>query len=104
MKDANKRPGSEQPARYQIKVRGRLDEKWSDWFNGMALTFENAGNSWPITTLTGVVADQAKLRGMLSKIWDLNLTVISVTQIELEECKRHSQPHSQLGGKPWENS
>jgi hypothetical protein len=104
MKDANKRPGSEQPARYQIKVRGRLDEKWSDWFNGMALTFESAGNSWPITTLTGVVADQAELRGMLSKIWDLNLTVISVTQVELEECKGHWQAHSLLGGEPWENS
>lgn len=104
MKDANKRPGSEQPARYQIKVRGRLDEKWSDWFNGMALTFESAGNSSPITTLTGVVADQAELRGMLSKIWDLNLTVVSVTQVELEECKGHWQAHSQLGGEPWENS
>jgi hypothetical protein len=104
MKDANKRPGSEQPARYQIKVRGRLDEKWSDWFDGMTLTFESAGNSSPTTTLTGVVADQAELRGMLSKIWDLNLTVISVTQIELEECKRHSQPHSLLGGEQWENS
>ena len=82
MKDANKGPGSEQPARYQIKVQGQLDERWSDWFNGMTLTFGSASNSSPITTLTGVVADQAKLRGMLSKIWDLNLTLISVTQIE----------------------
>jgi hypothetical protein len=85
MKDANKRPGSEQPATYQIKVQGRLDEKWSDWFNGMTLTFESASNSSPITTLTGALADQAKLRGMLSKIWDLNITVISVTQVELDK-------------------
>jgi len=80
MKDANQRPVLDQSARYQIKVWGRLDEKWSDWFNGMTLTFENS-----ITTLTGAVADQAKLRGMLSKIWDLNMTVISVILIESEK-------------------
>ena len=93
MKDADKRPGSEQPATYQIKVRGRLDERWSDWFNGMTLTFESASNSSPITTLTGAVADQAKLRGILSKIWDLNMTVISVTQVELDK------DNLQQGGK-----
>jgi hypothetical protein len=86
MKDANKRPGSEQPATYQIKVQGQLDERWwSEWFDGMTLTFESASNSLPITTLTGAVADQAKLRGILSKIWDLNMTVISVTQVELDK-------------------
>ena len=88
MKDANKRPGSEQPARYQIKVWGRLDEKWSDWFNGMTITFES-----DITTLNGAVADQAKLRGMLSKIWDLNMTVISVSRIE------SARDNLQQGGK-----
>jgi len=93
MKDANKRPGSEQPARYQIKVWGRLDEKWSDWFNGMRLTFETTSNGPPITALTGAVADQAKLRGMLSKIWDLNLTVISVSRIESD------RDNLQQGGK-----
>jgi len=93
MKDADKRPGSEQPATYQIKVRGRLDERWSDWFNGMTLTFESASNSSPITTLTGAVADQAKLRGILSKIWDLNMTVISVTQVESDK------DNLQQGGK-----
>jgi hypothetical protein len=85
MKDANKRPGSEQPATYQIKVQGQLDERWADWFDGMTLTFESASNSSPITMLTGAVADQAKLRGILSKIWDLNLTVASVTRIESEK-------------------
>jgi len=58
---------------YQIRVQGKLDEHWSDWFNGMAITSESG-----ITTLTGAVMDQARLRGILSKIWDLNLTVISV--------------------------
>jgi hypothetical protein len=70
---------------YQIKVKGALDEKWSDWFNGMAVTSESASDGPPITTLTGTVADQARLRGILSKIWDLNLTLISVTHVEPEE-------------------
>jgi hypothetical protein len=91
MKRSNPRLDSGQVA-YQIKVQGRLDENWSDWFNGMTIELETEGDSPPITTLTVAVADQAKLRGILSKIWDLNLTVISVAQIEPQECKRHSQP------------
>jgi hypothetical protein len=94
MKDVNKRLGLDQPARYRIKVRGRLDEKWSDWFNGMTITSER-----DITTLTGAV-DQAKLRGIVSKIWDLNLTVISVTQIGSQKNDSHLL---EGGKKEWEN-
>jgi hypothetical protein len=68
--------------RYQIKVQGKLDEGWSDWFSGMTVTF-GSGRA-PITTLTGAVADQSALRGILSKIWDLNLTLISVRRIEAD--------------------
>ncbi len=63
---------------YQIKVQGRLDESWSGWFDRMDITVE--GNT---TTLTGAVVDQAALRGLLSKLWDLNLALISVNPIEL---------------------
>ncbi len=63
---------------YQIKVQGRLDESWSGWFDRLAITVE--GNT---TTLTGAVADQAALRGILSRLWDLNLALISVNPIEL---------------------
>ena len=73
---------SSAPAVYQIRMEGVLDEKWSDWFNGMSIVFERMGDGAPITTLTGAVADQAKLRGMLSKIWDLNLTLLSVQRID----------------------
>jgi hypothetical protein len=62
---------------YQIKIAGRLDEEWSEWFNEMTVTFESN-----ITTLTGAVVDQAALRGILDKIWDLNLMLISIIQIE----------------------
>jgi hypothetical protein len=65
------------PIVYQIKVQGRLDESWSGWFNSMAITFEG-----DTTTLTGAVVDQAALRGILSRLWDLNLALISVNPIE----------------------
>ena len=70
------------PKVYQIKLRGRLDPSWSDWFNGMTLTFDYGGDGSPVTTLTGVVVDQASLHGLLAKISDLNLTLISVTLVE----------------------
>ncbi len=62
---------------YQIKVQGRLDESWSGWFDRLVITVE--GNT---TTLTGAVVDQAALRGLLSRLWDLNLALISVNPIE----------------------
>ena len=71
----------DRPVTYQIKVEGKLDEGWSEWFSDMTVTFESGGSA-PITTPTGPVADQSALRGILSKIWDLNLTLISVTRIE----------------------
>lgn len=62
---------------YVIKVEGRLDKSWSGWFSDLTVTYEGG-----VSTLTGHVADQAALRGILSKIWDLNLTLISVLRIE----------------------
>ena len=73
------------PIYYDIHIQERLDAKWADWFNGMSIAFERMDDGPPITTLTGAVTDQAELRGMLSKIWDLNLTLISVIRLEL--CK-----------------
>ena len=67
---------------YQIKLQGRLDASWSDWFGGMTLTFEHGDDGSPVTTLTGAVVDQAALHGLLARISDLNLTLISVTRVE----------------------
>lgn len=71
------------PATYQIKVSGHLDQSWSAWFNGMTITYDSGSDDVPTTTLTGLVADQSALRGILSKIWDLNLVLISLTRIEM---------------------
>ena len=70
---------------YQIKVEGQLPERWSDWFNGLAITREVTSGGVPMTTLTGSVADQAALHGILNKIRDLNVKLISVNQIESEK-------------------
>jgi len=76
MNDREQKPCSER-AKYQIKIQGRLDEGWLDYFNDLTMTFEE-----DTTLLTGLVVDQSKLRGILSKIWDLNLHVLSVARIE----------------------
>ncbi len=73
---------SGQPLTYQIKVQGQLDHDWSDSFSGMAISLQ--GDK---TTLTGLVADQAALRGVLNRMWDLNLTLISVFAIPEEPVR-----------------
>jgi len=60
---------------YEIKIKGHLDQQWSDWFSGLKLT-HLAGN---ITQLSGPLPDQAALHGLLERIRDLNLKLISIT-------------------------
>jgi len=63
------------PEYYEIKIKGYLDPNWSDWFAGLKLThLEGDG-----TLLSGIITDQAALHGLLERIRDLNLTLISVT-------------------------
>jgi hypothetical protein len=73
---------------YQIRVQGRLDMRRSHWFEGMTMRFERGSDDALVTTLTGAVADQARLRGILSKLWDLNLTLISVIRIEMRKTEQ----------------
>ena len=65
------------PTNYRIRLKGHLDRKWSDWFGQMVISTERAD-----TILTGSVADQAALHGLLIRIRDLNLTLLSVELIE----------------------
>jgi hypothetical protein len=66
---------------YQIRVRGILEERWSDWFDGFNIILQGDGE----TLLTGPVADQAALHGLLGKIRDLGLPLLSVERVESEE-------------------
>ena len=70
--------GMDQPAMYRIKVQGRLDEDWSDWFSGMSVTVECQKDGPTITTLTGTVPDQAALHGLINRIRDLGLPLLEV--------------------------
>ena len=63
---------------YRIKVKGHLDRRWTEWFGGLTITLEDNGE----TLLTGQVADQAALHGLLRKVRDLGLPLISVTRAE----------------------
>jgi hypothetical protein len=71
---------------YEIQVQGELDRNWEAWFSGLTVTLTGnaASEQPPTTTLIGPVADQAALRGMLCKLWDLNLTLISVRRVETD--------------------
>jgi hypothetical protein len=63
---------------YEIRVQGELDTAWSDWFEGMRVRVETYGPHPTVTTLSGPVEDQSALRGILNKLWDLNLTLVAV--------------------------
>ena len=78
MKTVKQKLTLDQPATYQIKVPGHLDESWSDWAGGMTITIESKGDGPPVTTLTGVVTDQAALQGLLRRLYSLGLPLISV--------------------------
>jgi hypothetical protein len=59
------------PRQYRIKVKGCLDEKWEEWFDGMVISHEGA-----YTNLKGEIADQSALHGLLARIRDLNLNLV----------------------------
>jgi hypothetical protein len=65
---------------YQIRIGGRLRDSWSGYFAGLELSHQGDG----CTILTGPVTDQAALRGLLCRIWDLNLAVLAVNQLPEE--------------------
>ena len=66
---------------YQIVVKGHLDSEWSDWFDGLTITMVDNGE----TILSGPIVDQTALHGVLIKIRDLGLPLLSLTRIELEK-------------------
>jgi len=72
---------------YEIKVKGKLDAHWSDWLEGMKLTYTE-GNE---TLLSGWLPDQAALHGLLERIRDLNLTLISATRCDTPDQRSKTE-------------
>jgi hypothetical protein len=73
------------PTGYTLRVDGRLDNRWSPWFDNLTLTHRGDGT----TSLTGPVRDQAQLHGLLTKIRDLGLTLISVDATDPTDRVHH---------------
>lgn len=70
-----------QPVVYQIRLKGHLDNQWTNWFEGLTITLEEDGD----TLLTGPVVDQAALHGLLKKVRDLGMPLVSVNQVQFNE-------------------
>ena len=68
---------------YEIKVKGHLDEQWSSWFEDLTITTGFNEDGTPITTFTGPIVDQAALHGVLARIRDIHMPLISVSPVEL---------------------
>jgi hypothetical protein len=68
---------------YEIRLKGHLEGRWAAWFDGLSLTQESDGT----TVIRGSVIDQAALHGLLSKVRDLGLPLIAVTQLDSKQMK-----------------
>ncbi len=72
-----------EPGLYEIRIKGHLVDRWSDWFGGLTITLEEDGN----TLLTGPVIDQAALHGLLKKVRDLGMPLVSVNFVNPGRAK-----------------
>jgi hypothetical protein len=77
---------ADQPLVYQIRIKGHLGQQWAEWFEGLTITLEEDGS----TLLTGKVVDQAALHGILKKVRDLGMPLLSVNPAapDPQDCKQ----------------
>ena len=74
----SKKSTVDEAGRYEIRLKGHLDSRWAEWFDGLGLTNDKDGT----TVIHGFVLDQAALHGLLRKVRDVGLPLISVTRVE----------------------
>ena len=77
----NQKTDPGQPMVYQIRIKGHLGQEWTDWFEGLTITLEENGD----TLLTGPVVDQGALHGLLKKVRDLGMPLLSIDPVKLEQ-------------------
>lgn len=73
------------PTVYQIRIDGHLGSQWADWFEDLAITLEDSGD----TLITGPVVDQAALYGLLKKVRDLGMPLVSVNRVQFNETHQY---------------
>lgn len=71
---------------YEIRLKGHLDSQWASWFDGLTITLEANGD----TLLSGPVADQAALHGLLKKVRDLGMPLVSVVQVQVLDSPQNA--------------
>jgi hypothetical protein len=87
----NRDDAPDQPTVYQIRLRGHLGSQWADWFDGLTITLTDDGE----TLLSGLVADQAALHGLLRKVRDLGIPLISVIGVAPGQTDHLFEPHKE---------
>jgi len=79
-------PDSSESTVYKIRIKGQLDSQWADWFEGLTITLDDNGD----TLLTGPIVDQAALHGLLKRVRDSGMTLISVCPVSSHEDRSNS--------------
>ena len=77
----SEKSAADEAGRYEIRLKGHLDSRWAEWFDGLSLTNSSDGT----TVIHGFVLDQAALHGLLRKVRDIGLQLISVTRVEPDQ-------------------
>ena len=80
--ELNAKPDPGEPIVYQIRIKGHLGREWTDWFGGLTITLGDNGD----TLLSGPVVDQAALHGLLKKVRDLGMPLVSVNRVNPGEA------------------
>ncbi|HLX57117.1 MAG TPA: hypothetical protein VKR83_08855 [Ktedonobacteraceae bacterium] len=89
--DSSIDPG--QPMIYKIRLKGHLGHHWTDWFDGLTITLEDNGE----TLLTGALVDQAALHGLLKKVRDVGLPLVSVIGVKPDQAEASETPSRTIG-------
>ena len=86
------KPTQTNPTSYEIRIAGHLPPQWRDWFEGLTITLEDDGN----TLLSGSVADQAALHGLLKKVRDLGMSLVSVNQVQSSKTRPYQSKQGEI--------